>query len=504
MDNLFFLKYKKHYLFFTLVVLIFINSVNAQTQQPVAKFSFNDQKNFDEISQKKVRFAGTSYALDRFGNENSAVYLHGNQYSYINLGNYPALKCKSASISLWLNVSNEIWAGQGYTINPVILTKSCNKDDFFESYAIYYMPEGDNIGCCLTKDSTNQMGIPSATKFERFKWHHLVLTYNKEGMAFYIDGKKQGEFTTGFAATFSKTDSVLIGSTGNQKNNRFLNGFIDDVAFYDRVITAEEVEELFNAPNPNKNKIILNWFLRCLVMIVFILIIYFIVKHRVKLAIQKERSRLELNNKLLETELRVNRASMNPHFLFNSLNALHNFVLAKEIDNASNYLIKFSKLIRKILDSNMHESVSLNLEIELLEQYLELEKLRFDENIQYTIVTEDSLVSSIVRIPIMMLQPFVENAIWHGLLNKDGDKKISIAFSMVEDKYIFCVIEDNGIGRKEIIETVVEKKSMAIAFIKQRLELLNKIHNLNCSLIIEDKINQQGTIVKIILPILKN
>lgn len=472
------------------------------TQDPVAKFSFNNQKDFDEVSHTKVKLVGANYTQDRFNNPNNAIYLSGNQNSYINLGNSPALKSKTASISLWLKIDNEVWAGQGYTVNPVIITKSCNKNDFFEAYAIYYIPEGDNICAFAAKDSLDQTNIVSAQKFERFKWHHLVLTYSAEQMAFYIDGKKIGEIAKGYDTHFLETDSVMLGVTANKKNNRFLNGYFDDIAFYDHVLTQEEVNELYNAPNPNKNKIILNWILLFLAFILLVIIIYFIIKAKINKTVRKEKERLELNNKILETELRVNRASMNPHFIFNSLNTLHNFILVNDIDKASDYLVKFSKLIRKILDSNMHESNSLELEIELLETYLQIENLRFEENINYQIIIDDAVVSSAVNIPIMMLQPFVENAIWYGLLNKMGEKKLNISFSLFEDKYIYCIIEDNGTGRKKGVIKKVEKKSLATGFIEQRLDLLNKIYGLKCSLFIEDKPNNQGTIVKIILPIL--
>ena len=104
----------------------------------------------------------------------------------------------------------------------------------------------------------------------------------------------------------------------------------------------------------------------------------------------------------------------------------------------------------------------------------------------------------------MMLQPFVENAIWHGLLKKEGEKLLRISFSVVKDSYVLCIIEDNGPGRKKNDDVDLEKSSLATGFIEQRLNLLNRIHRLNCSLTIEDKPDGGGTVVKILLPILKN
>jgi LytS/YehU family sensor histidine kinase len=229
-------------------------------------------------------------------------------------------------------------------------------------------------------------------------------------------------------------------------------------------------------------------------------VIYFFIRQRFRRLLKKEKQRLELANKLLENDLRINRALMNPHFIFNSLNTLHNYILSKNTDVASDYLVKFSRLIRKILDSNMADTLSLEMEIELINRYLELEELRFKDGIKYEVITED-LIPSTITIPIMMVQPFVENAIWHGLRDKEGEKNITIAFSLFESAYIKCVIEDNGTGRK-IKLNHLEKNSLATKFVKQRLDLLNKIHNLSCNLTIFDKPNGTGTIVTLLMPIL--
>ncbi len=478
--------------------------ISAQTKtHPAAKFSFNNGSDIDEINKQKLKLIGTSFAEDRFGNANHAVFLSGHAESYINLGTYKALKPLIGTISLWIKIENPVSAGKGIPINPILLTKCDTLDNFYESYSIHYEPETKKIAVSLTKDSTKQINHYTGKQIKLNNWHHLLITYDYHYSAFYFDGKLQSKFSKNFKTCFLTGDSVLIGSTGNKKNERFLKANVDDIEFYDKVLSDTEIAELYYAPNPNKNKIILNWALVCIVIVLFGTLLYFLIKQRIKLAVEKERQRLELSNKLLETELRVNRASMNPHFLFNSLNALHNFILNNEIDNASDYLVKFSKLIRKILDTNMHESISLELEIDLLDLYVEIENLRFEENIKYTIVTEDSLSTASVRIPIMMLQPFIENAIWHGLLNKTGEKIINISFSLFEEKYIYCVIEDNGIGRKKSKPNLIEKQSLATGFVLQRLDLLNKINNFKCSLLIEDKPNNQGTIVKIILPIFK-
>ncbi len=469
--------------------------------RPIARFSFNNADSEDEISRQKIKLVGASYTEDRFGNANHAVFLSGNADSYINLGNSNKVKPKTGSIVLWIKIENAVWAGKGIRINPILITRCDTSADFYEAFSIHYELDTKKVAFSTTKDSTLQVNHFTSI-FKQNKWHQIVVTYDFNTSVLYLDGKLQSRLPKKFETRFLLTDSVLIGNTGSKKNERYLKADVDDIEFYDKVLTEDEVQELFNTPNPNKNSTILNWLLEGLILIIIIILLYFLIKHQLKKGILKEKQHLELQNKLLETELRVNRASMNPHFLFNSLNALHNFILNNEIDNASDYLVKFSKIIRKILDSNMHESISLELEIELLERYLEIENLRFEENIIYTISIEESLPVSSITIPIMMLQPFIENAIWHGLLNKKGEKIISISFSLYQEKYISCIIEDNGTGRKKNEAGFLEKKSLATAFVLQRLELLNKIHRLNSSLVIEDKPDNTGTIVKITLPIL--
>jgi LytS/YehU family sensor histidine kinase len=148
----------------------------------------------------------------------------------------------------------------------------------------------------------------------------------------------------------------------------------------------------------------------------------------------------------------------------------------------------------------MADTLSLEMEIELINRYLEIEELRFKDRIKYEVIIED-VIPSTVTIPIMMVQPFVENAIWHGLRDKEGEKTIAISFSLFEISYIKCVIEDNGTGRK-IKLNHPEKKSLATGFIRHRLALLNKIHNLSCDLTIIDKPNGTGTIIILLMPIL--
>lgn len=144
------------------------------------------------------------------------------------------------------------------------------------------------------------------------------------------------------------------------------------------------------------------------------------------------------------------RAQINPHFIFNSLNSIQNLMTSDNKVPAIKYLGKFSKLLRLTLENSMDNHVLLADEIQFIKTYLELESLRFDESFQYNIFLAEDISPEDIEVPQLMIQPFVENAILHGLLNKkEGEKILNISFSMDND-FLMCSIDDNGIGRKAL------------------------------------------------------
>jgi hypothetical protein len=495
------LKRLSPYLF--ILFLVFPGTFQSQDKKgPVARFSFNDGSREDEISHRKPKFVNTGWTEDRFGNPKSSALIFGNQDSYINLGDYPAIKPKEGTISLWIKIENIIYSGRGIAVNPIITTRNCNCNDFNEAYALSINYERKLFEGVLSNDSLKQVVLGAGKQYEKQTWYHLVMAYDFYTASFYLDGELQSTFGKNFESHFEPADSVAIGLIFNEQNRRVFLGAIDDIEFYDRVLSPEEIYALYKAPNPNKSNILVRIILWVLIVSACIFCIYLILRYRFTLKLKRERRHLELINNQLENDLRINRALMNPHFVFNAMNALHNHILANNNEKASDYLVMFSKLLRKILDSNMSDNISLEQELELLELYLEIERLRFKDPFKYLIVKDKSIVPSASIIPIMMLQPFIENAIWHGLLDKEGEKTITISFTLMEENYLQCVIEDNGTGRKMKAPNPLEKKSQATNFVRHRLALLNKLHMLKCSLTIIDKEQGQGTIVKLILPIL--
>ncbi|WP_353779459.1 histidine kinase [Winogradskyella sp. 3972H.M.0a.05] len=191
---------------------------------------------------------------------------------------------------------------------------------------------------------------------------------------------------------------------------------------------------------------------------------------------QEYKEKLQFQQEAFLNKTKALRAQINPHFIFNSLSSIQHLVTKNDKVSALKYLSKFSRLTRNILESSIETNVVLNDEIKMLKDYLELESLRFDNAFNYDISVDEDLDEYSVEIPFMLLQPFVENAIIHGLLPKTDDPKaLKIQFSK-DDTLIFCEVDDNGIGRKAAEEKghihKREKKSRGLEVTKQRLESL--------------------------------
>lgn len=215
--------------------------------------------------------------------------------------------------------------------------------------------------------------------------------------------------------------------------------------------------------------------------------------------------KLRLKQRASELEMKALRAQMNPHFIFNCLSSINHFILNEEGDKASEYLTRFSKLIRTVLVNAGKTTITLEEELAMLRLYLNMEQLRFREAFEYTIDFEPGLHPSMVFVPSFILQPFCENAIWHGLLHKEGKGTLNIHFSMKQEVLI-CTIRDNGIGREKAAafrSGAVEKgASFGNRLSAERLALFNGGDG-GTSFVTEDVINEKGEIAgtKVILKI---
>lgn len=207
-----------------------------------------------------------------------------------------------------------------------------------------------------------------------------------------------------------------------------------------------------------------------------------------------------LKESLAASQLTALRAQMNPHFIFNALNSVQQFTLTGDVDQANRYLTKFSRLQREILHHCDQHFISLEKEIEMLRLYLEFEQLRFSGNFEYSISLHNDLDPSEVQIPPMILQPFVENAIWHGLMPKQGDKQLQLLFSFLNADTLHCYITDNGIGtaasqrlKQNNLQSNLHK-SKGLNLTSERLRILEQQYKNPFRAMVTDVTNSEGTV----------
>ncbi len=205
-------------------------------------------------------------------------------------------------------------------------------------------------------------------------------------------------------------------------------------------------------------------------------------------------------------ELQSLRTQMNPHFIFNSLNSVNNFIAKNDEVSANKYISDFSKLMRSVLKNSDQDFVGLDTEIETLRIYLELEHFRFGDKFDYSLIVEPNVEVENVQIPPMLIQPYIENAIWHGLRYKDELGKLEVRFFLNATK-LYCTVYDNGIGRLKSSELKTKHQksyqSTGLKNTQKRIELLNKLHSTSLEISINDLEENGvgcGTLVKISLP----
>lgn len=190
---------------------------------------------------------------------------------------------------------------------------------------------------------------------------------------------------------------------------------------------------------------------------------------------EAEHTRAKLQKHAADLEMQALRAQMNPHFIFNCLNAINHFILKNETEIASDYLTKFARLIRMVLQSSSQKYIPLHDELETLKLYISMESVRFRNHFSYTLHCHPSVEIEMMQIPPMLLQPFVENAIWHGLMHRSEGGKLTIDIEE-QGGMLQCTIQDNGIGRNRAAELKSKsasfKKSMGVEITANRLQML--------------------------------
>jgi ligand-binding sensor domain-containing protein/two-component sensor histidine kinase len=338
----------------------------------------------------------------------------------------------------------------------------------------------------LVNDSSISINTNQLFNFNQNKFEFVIGTNNikyKNEITYHyqlvdIDKKWQ---TNNYSSNKIKYKSLPPGSYVFQVKSKCRNNESEIISYH------------FKIAEPYWN----TWWFYVLCLLTFIIIVYLIFNREIK----KQRKKIQLESELNTSKLIAIKSQMNPHFIFNAINSIQDLILKGDIDNSYSYIIKFSKLVRQTLSFSDKEFIDLEAEIELLKVYLELEKLRFKDDFKYSITCdlED------LQVPPMLIQPFVENAIKHGLLHKEGSKTIDVLFK--KDDTLTCTVTDNGIGRNKAQEIKERQQknhqSFSVNATKSRFTIMQSHYQQSLGVSFKDLNSTEentGTIVTIKMP----
>jgi hypothetical protein len=480
--------------------LLRVNLFSQIDSNLVLTFDFNEHEIKEKNNKVVPRGEGVTLTSDRFGNEKSAVYIHGNLSSYLNLSTSNLLKPQKGTISLWINLDRRVYSGKGYDCNPVIFTKNGKGYDFIDAYVILFDAYSKRLMATSSKDSLKESIVASIDTFSFGKWCHLGMVFNDDYLAFYVNGNLQQKVKKNFVTKYLSTDSVMVGHTASVKNERYSQGVFDDMQFFHRCLSDKEISGLYNAPNPNKFKNIIIELLKYGLIVFVLVLIIIILIIRNKKALNRQKAQLELINRITELELKVVKSQMNPHFISNCLAAIQELIYKNDIDKAGQYIAKFSYFLRQVLNYSDKNYISLIEEIEIIKLNVELEQLRFKNEFSFEINIDEKINMEETLIPSLVTQPFIENAIWHGLLPLNNIRKPILKINILMNEGLPIIeIEDNGVGRHS--EKKDNNTSKGTKLVIDKIESLNRLnHTSNYKMEIIDLMNnneRSGTRIRI-------
>ena len=245
---------------------------------------------------------------------------------------------------------------------------------------------------------------------------------------------------------------------------------------YQFLVRAREAGEVWTAPQLFNFEIRAPFWKTWTFRILVILLIAAIIGGLARMRINRVRRKAALQKQLHELEMKALKAQMNPHFIYNALNSIQSLIADNKQQESLRYISKFAKLLRQVLEHSDNHLTTLDKELSTLDLYVQLEKLRLNMELQYTLEIDDAIIPESELVPPLILQPYVENALWHGLHRKEGQKSLSIRV-VSDNDWITAIITDNGIGRKKAMELKQGKdnypKSMGMDITARRLKAVN-------------------------------
>ncbi len=450
----------------------------------------------------------------------------------------------SSELVYSLKLTNDkkyIWAGTNQGINKIDVVKL--KQNYFD-ITIYNKADGFNGVECnshgiyeddhnniwfgtvngLIKYSPSQFitnQTPSQTNIASIKLGYedtllangSVLSYDNNKITFYFDGicltnpdKVLYSYKLeGFDKTWSPNTAINFAGYDNLPAGKYM--FKVKSCNNEGIWNIEPVTFSFRI----KSAFYKTWWFITISILLLSLIVYSIFKYRLMQIQKKQKADFDKKVEISKAELKALRAQMNPHFVFNSLNSIQHYILNNKGEEAVKYLSKFAKLIRNILNNSEKPTVTINEDLDSIKLYLELERMRFDNKFEYFFIIDDAIDADYDEIPPMIIQPYLENAILHGINPKEENGKIEVSINLVNN-FIKISIKDDGIGREKskASQTALHKQrhqSLGMKITEERVKILNSIQqsHLNVNIIdLYDKNNVAiGTQVDVFIPYIK-
>ncbi|PBQ30809.1 hypothetical protein CNR22_03130 [Sphingobacteriaceae bacterium] len=504
------MKVKNFSVFLLLLLCNFLSHAQLDKNLVASYYFSGDAKDREHNYDGKV--VGATLVPDRFGNSDAAYSFDGVN-DYITLGTNSDLKQETMCISLWVKITDYERNSYNQTGIPFIVTRVGPYVEYNEAYLVCLNYKNHRFYGATNSPIQEQVVNISQTRADLKKWYHVVYGFDTDTTYLYVNGKLEQKNLKHFLTNYLVTDSVLLGHSGNNmpdtfkyRNFSWLNGCLDDIKIYNKILSPAEVKDLYNEPDPKISgeveetniesvvPLIRRFWYIPVVMVVIILLVIVVIRWRINYFRRKEKERNDLQQKFAQMEMKALRSQMNPHFIFNAINSIQHYVLTNEKELANKYLVKFSQLMRNILDLSKQELISLKDELETVKLYLDIESLRFNNAFSFAITISDDVSTSEIRLPPLLIQPFVENAIWHGLLLKEGNKKLDIRVFKRENNLII-EIDDNGIGREvsqKFNNKELKRRSFGMDITQDRLSVLEKVFGISISFDVYDKKDDTG------------
>lgn len=370
-----------------------------------------------------------------------------------------------------LKEKDELWIGSNQNLIHINLQQLLKEQ--FKSINLYLKSLNVN------ESDFNLYEIENIEPWTNVPKNIIKLPYYKNSLTFYYD-----------AITFLDPSNIRFSYKLEGYHEAWIENTIDRKAVFQNLKPGRYRLHIkvtnTNSRSSNQELLIsfiikkpfwLKWWFITSSIIALVVLIWFIDILRTRNIKKKERLRTEIAERISEFEMKALRAQMNPHFIFNAINSIQNYMLDNDIDAALGYLSDFAKLIRLTLDNVSKKQVTLEEELNYINYYISLEQMRFDQEFETEIILPENWDGGKILIPSMILQPFVENCIKHGFVFKRENAKIRLEFQISNDNILKCIIEDNGIGRQKSRELNKNRKnhtSKGTFITNERLSLLNQ------------------------------